>query len=188
MIGSATIRQGDSRELPEDDYLYDLVVTSPPYPNRMSYVRELRPYMYWLGYLEEARDAGELDWQAIGGTWGVATSRVAKWKASEDIPHSGFNEIVTLIGERSQILSNYVHKYFHDMVIHVRSLVRRLAPGASVHYVIGNSKFYDWVVPVQEILADIFRATGLDADSRILRKRNSKKELFEFVVTARMAR
>ena len=154
----------------------------------MSYVRELRPYMSWLGYLEEARDAGELDWQAIGGTWGVATSRVAKWEASEDIPHAGFNEIVPLIGERSQILSNYVHKYFHDMVIHVRSLVRRLAPGASVHYVIGNSKFYEWVVPVQEILADIFRATGLDADSRILRKRNSKKELFEFVVTAHMAR
>src|SRR5438045_1246519 len=29
------------------DY-YDCVITSPPYPNRMSYIRELRPYMYWL--------------------------------------------------------------------------------------------------------------------------------------------
>lgn len=47
---------------------FDLVVTSPPYANRISYVRELRPYMYWLGYLIESTDAGELDCQAIGGT------------------------------------------------------------------------------------------------------------------------
>ncbi len=152
----------------------------------MSYVRELRPYMYWLGYLEEARDAGELDWQAIGGTWGVATSRVAKWEASELIPHPGFNELIALISGRSEALGRYVHKYFHDMMFHVRSLVPRLANEASLHYVVGNTKFYDWVVPVQDILADIFRAEGLaDAQARVLRKRNSKKELYEFVVTAR---
>jgi hypothetical protein len=29
---------------------YSSVITSPPYPNRMSYVRELRPYMFWLGF------------------------------------------------------------------------------------------------------------------------------------------
>ena len=45
---------------------YTCVVTSPPYPNRMSYIRELRPYMYWLGYLNDGREAGELDWKAIG--------------------------------------------------------------------------------------------------------------------------
>src|SRR4051794_15298706 len=54
------------------------VVTSPPYPNRMSYVRELRPYMYWLGYLADGRAAGELDWRAIGGTWGCAAGNVRK--------------------------------------------------------------------------------------------------------------
>ena len=188
LAGSATVRQADSRCVPEFDHLHDLVVTSPPYPNRMSYVRELRPYMYWLGYLEEARDAGELDWQSVGGTWGVATSRVAKWEASEPVPHPDFDELVERITDRSEALGRYVHKYFHDMALHVRSLVPRLAPGASVHYVVGNSKFYDWVVEAQDILASIFRAEGLvDADARVLRKRNSKKELFEYVVTARKA-
>ena len=152
----------------------------------MSYVRELRPYMYWLGYLEEARDAGDLDWQAIGGTWGAATSRVAKWEAPESVPSAGFDDLIERIAERSETLARYVHKYFHDMHVHVRSLVPRLAAGASVHYVVGNSKFYGWVVPVQDIFADIFRAEGLlGAESRVIRKRNSKKELFEFVVTAR---
>lgn len=56
---------------------------------------------------------------------------------------------------------------------------------ASVHYVVGNSKFYDWVVPVQDILVDISRTAGLtDAEARVIRKRNSKKEFFEFVVSA----
>ena len=61
---------------------YDILITSPPYPNRISYIRELRPYMYWLGFLSNGRAAGELDWQAIGGTWGIATSRLAEWQPS----------------------------------------------------------------------------------------------------------
>lgn len=68
---------GDSRDLPSVlssiGAKYTAVITSPPYPNRMSYIRELRPYMYWLGYLSDGRAAGELDWKAIGGTWGCAT-------------------------------------------------------------------------------------------------------------------
>lgn len=74
------VHQADARQIPPTDPPYDCVITSPPYPNRMSYIRELRPYMYWLGYLNEAREAGELDWQAIGGTWGVATSRLNQWE------------------------------------------------------------------------------------------------------------
>lgn len=50
--GNATIVYGDSRFLKEDDCKFDMVITSPPYPNRISYIRELRPYMYWLGFLE----------------------------------------------------------------------------------------------------------------------------------------
>ena len=56
----------------------------------MSYIRELRPYMYWLSYLRDGREAGELDWKAIGGTWGIATSRVGKWSPSEGDQKTGF--------------------------------------------------------------------------------------------------
>jgi len=94
----AKVLLGDSRNLqevlPRTDY--SLVVTSPPYPNRMSYIRELRPYMYWLGYLESGRQAGDLDWQAIGGTWGCATSNLNGWQPEDHdaIPYDGFNRIV----------------------------------------------------------------------------------------------
>lgn len=63
---------------------FDLVITSPPYANRISYIRELRPYMYWLGFLKNSKEAGELDWAAIGGTWGSATSRLINWERAQD--------------------------------------------------------------------------------------------------------
>lgn len=163
------------------------VITSPPYPNRMSYVRELRPYMYWLGYLEDGRSAGELDWKAIGGTWGCATSNVGKWVPPEDreIPHPDFTSILARVAQRSDLLSRYIHKYFYDTIDHVAALKPCLAAGARIHYIVGNSKFYDTMLPVQEIYARIFQSHGLEQiDTEVIRKRSSKRELFEFVVSA----
>lgn len=180
---------GDSRNL--DATLrakYSCVITSPPYPNRMSYIRELRPYMYWLGYLHDGRQAGELDWQAIGGTWGCATSNLMKWQPSDEarVPFDDFERMIASIGKRSEILSRYVHKYFEDCVLHFRSLVRVLRDGAVVHYIVGNSKFYDVMVHTEEIYASLMRAHGFE-EVRVenIRKRNSKKELFEFLVSGR---
>jgi hypothetical protein len=60
-----------------------------------------------------------------------------------------------------------------------------LSPGAKVFYIVGNSKFYDTLVPVEQIYASLLTQCGFrNATSEILRKRNSKKELFEFVVSA----
>jgi hypothetical protein len=169
----------------------DVVVTSPPYPNRMSYIRELRPYMYWLGFLSDGRAAGELDWQAIGGTWGCATSNVGKWTppCGSVVPFGGFDKVIGEIAARSDLLSRYVHKYFVDMVDHVSSLRTVLAPDATVHYIVGNSKFYDVLVPVQDIYAGMFESVGLtDSKVEVIRKRSSKRELYEYVVSARNPR
>lgn len=180
---------GDSRhlhELLEGDY--SCVITSPPYPNRISYIRELRPYMYWLGYLRDGRQAGDLDWQAIGGTWGCATSNLARWQPDPATPVSfgGFLDTIGRIEQRSRILALYVHKYFEDCVRHFRSLTRVLARGAAAYYIVGNSKFYDVMVHTELIYAEIMRQHGF-TDVRVenIRKRSSKKELFEFVVRGR---
>lgn len=181
---------GDSRRI--DELVsggFGAVVTSPPYSNRMSYIRELRPYMYWLGYLEDRRDAGELDWRAIGGTWGSATSRLGSWRADEGIQvaFSDLPRIVGKISAREPLLGNYVHRYFQDMTAHAAGLARIVAPGGRVHYVVGNSKFYDVMLPAQEIFAALFEAAGF-RNCRIteLRKRTSKRELFEYLVEASM--
>jgi len=185
--GQVNIYLRDSRDVGMPENSYDLVITSPPYPNRMSYIRELRPYMYWLGYIQEAREAGELDWQAIGGTWGIATSRVSKWQGEiSDIAFDSFPSLINAIDHHSPVLSRYVHKYFDDIGAHLRSLYRCVSPGACVYYVVGNSKFYDTLLPVQDIYASLMRAAGFrQVKIKTIRKRNSKKELYEYVVSAK---
>ncbi len=190
--GKAAVLAGDSRRLEAVvDGSFDAVVTSPPYANRMSYIRELRPYMYWLGFLNDGREAGDLDWSAIGGTWGVATSRLAGWKPPEgafthprlDAALEGMSNPSNRSGD---ILSNYVARYFDDMWTHFNSLVRVLNGGAEVHYIVGNSTFYGTLLPVEGLYAEMLRRLGFrDVRCRPIRKRNSKKELFEFDVSGR---
>ncbi|MGH9322917.1 MAG: DNA methyltransferase [Vicinamibacteria bacterium] len=167
---------------------YASVITSPPYCNRMSYIRELRPYMYWTGYLADGRAAGELDWLAIGGTWGCATSNVARWTpdGSVEIPYEELPQILAAVAQSSDVLSRYIAKYFHDAMLHVRSLLNVVERGGSIHYIVGNSKFYDVMVPVEQIYAAMFEHIGFEQVSvQTIRKRTSKKELYEFLVSAR---
>jgi hypothetical protein len=165
----------------------DLLITSPPYPNRMSYIRELRPYMYWLRFLSTGRQAGELDWEAIGGTWGVATSRLAEWVCAGTFVPSGLARVLAKIrsahASNGPLLANYVHKYFEDMLEHLAAMLPLLRRGATVHYIVGNSIFYGHMVSAEEFLAQQMAAVGL-CDVRIvpIRKRNSKKGLLEFHV------
>ena len=157
----------------------------------MSYIRELRPYMYWLGFLASGRDAGELDWLAIGGTWGIATSRLVEWERNGDRLKNGqlesvLERIAHDDNKSGHVLANYVAKYFDDMWMHLQGLTAVLAPDAEVHYVVGNSTFYGVLLSVEEIFAAMLRSLGFEEVSCFpIRKRNSKKELIEFDVTAR---
>ena len=189
--GAVTVVDGDARELVDvPRTAFDLVVTSPPYANRMSYIRELRPYMYWLGYLAEARDAGELDWQAIGGTWGIATSRLNAWRRQADcwLPDELRGIVADIAREANAngaLLAAYVAKYCEDMSRHFNALPTVLKPDARVHYVVGNSTFYGILVPTEQLYATMLRQYGFeDVAVRAVRKRNSKKALIEFDVSA----
>lgn len=180
----------DARRLHEElpRGYYGSVITSPPYANRMSYIRELRPYMYWLRYLHDRTSAGALDWRTIGGTWGAATSNLGSWSPAPDAPapDAALTAQLDTIAEQSPILANYVRKYFHDMRAHLESLATVLRPGGRAFFVVGNSKFYDVVVPVQDVLARQFESVGFHAvEVRTLRKRTSKKELYEYLICAR---
>ena len=190
--GPASVIFSDSRSVSSAvSDQYDVLITSPPYPNRMSYIRELRPYMYWLGYLKNGRDAGDMDWSAIGGTWGIATSRLAEWKrSSTGFYPAYFDAILSRIRGADKksgvLLSNYVAKYFEDMWCHIRDVMNVMTMDGTVHYIIGNSRFYDTVVPVEQLYADMLAEAGFrDVHITRIRKRNSKKELYEFDVSAR---
>lgn len=190
-VGTVSILQGDAKHmLSACGENFDLVITSPPYANRMSYIRELRPYMYWMGYLADKQDAGNLDWKAIGGTWGVATSRLATWKPNQEhwIPDSLVSAIKSIASDNNpsgRLLSNYVAKYFADISAHLDGLRSTLNGGARVHYIIGNSSFYGVLVPTERIYTEMLIKYGFkEVGARPVRKRNSKKELVEYEIVA----
>jgi len=189
--GSGRVSIGDSLSVAKCvDGLFDRVITSPPYANRMSYIRELRPYMYWLGFLKDGRDAGELDWAAIGGTWGIATSRLTGWKATaghfqSSILDWAVGRIAHQDNKNGELLSKYVEKYFGDIWVHLMGLRPVLNRGAEIHYIVGNSTFYGILLPVEQLYAEMLRQLGFsNIECRTIRKRNSKKELIEFDVAA----
>ena len=193
MAGSAVSLVDDARRMASvPDGAMDAVITSPPYANRMSYIRETRPYMYWLGYLANGADAGDLDWRAIGGTWGSATSRLAGWQANaaaplpmEDELRSVLERIESARKPNAALLAKYVHRYFRDMFAHFRQARRVLKPGGRAAYIVGNSTFYGTVVPTQRWHAEMMRAVGFEnAAVETVRKRNSNKRLFEYKVEA----
>lgn len=168
---------------------FDLLITSPPYPNRMSYIRELRPYMYWLGFLGTAKEAGELDWKAIGGTWGIATSRLLSWEPTEAFIPAYLPPILEKIRashpKNGELMARYVHKYFDDMFLHFCSAATLVREGGTAHYVVGNSTFYGHLVPAERLYCDQLQRAGFKrAEARAIRKRNSKKELIEYHVIA----
>jgi len=191
LTGAATINLGDSRTGVNGLKKADLVLTSPPYVNRMSYIRELRPYMYWLRFLDMASDAGDLDWRAIGGTWGTATSKLNTWSPEAETP---VDEAMGLVcnnisadgGKNGPLLATYVHKYFHDMWLHFQAITGQVKSGGHVSYIVGNSTFYKHEVPAQEWYAAMLRELGYEGVAvDTIRKRNSNKALFEYDVTGR---
>src|SRR6218665_404293 len=190
LTGDAKVLKGDARDLSSHGKeIFDTVITSPPYPNRISYIRELRPYMYWLKFLHNGNEAGALDWEAIGGTWGAATSHLKDWKPVNQKLPTRLYEVCDKINssgrQNSGLMRNYVHKYFDDMYSHLQNLKALLKSKAKLNYIVGNSSFYGHFADTEKILADTFLQLGYkNTNIETIRKRNTKRGLLEFNVTS----
>lgn len=187
---SVLVKKQNSLNIPfEMSDNYDTVITSPPYPNRISYIRELRPYMYWLDYIKTATEASDLDWETIGGTWGSATSKLLHWKLQTTLLPCYLMDIVrhiaTVKNKSSKLMANYVLKYFEDMSVHLQSVFKTIRSGGSIYYIVGNSSFYGYVVPSELIYEEILTRIGFrDVKSIVIRKRNCNRNLYEYCISA----
>jgi hypothetical protein len=91
-------------------------------------------------------------------------------------------------GMNGRLLAAYVHKYFCDMWYHFQAVKGRLKVGAKAIYVVGNSAFYGVPVPVEQVYAEMLDMAGfVNVRVEAIRKRNSKKDLYEYVVEADFA-
>lgn len=167
----------------------DLVITSPPYPNRYSYVWNTRPHLYFLDIFEGAKEASALDKKTIGGTWGVATSCLAKGIIEPIYPEisNAVLPTVDLIREKDNLMANYVMKYFNLMAKQIVEMEKVVSKDVKVAYVVGNSSIKGVYVATDIILANIFESLNLGYKTdKIMRfrKRNSGVNLYETIIYA----
>ncbi|MCE5227009.1 MAG: site-specific DNA-methyltransferase [Porphyromonadaceae bacterium] len=165
----------------------DFVITSPPYPNRYSYVWNTRPYLYFFDMFSSPKQASDLDKKTIGGTWGTATSCISKGVVE---PYSKAIEkhvspVVERIRQNDNLMANYVMKYFNLLSKQIEQMDKFLSKDAKVAYVVGNSEIKGVYVETDVLLSKIFESQNY---SKIymnrFRKRNSGQDLFETIVYA----
>lgn len=185
--GAVEVRKGDSTKITTyvDENEVDTVITSPPYPNRYSYMRETRPHMFFFEMVDDAGEVGEMALDSIGGTWGRATSQLEKEeiKPENELIESLVLNIANEIHEEDPRMKNYVLKYFNKMERHLEGIESVVSDEGKLAYTVGNSILKGVEVPTDEILAEMFRAHGFE---NVLitreRKRNSKSGLYEAIV------
>ncbi len=184
------IYRGNSKELStvlRESRKVSAVITSPPYPNRFSYARETRPHLFFFDFIDDASAVGQLETDAIGGTWGKATSVLASGIIPKnDLVGTLLQPHVAKIRTNGNLMAHYVTKYFNDLFDHAREIAKVCRSRCRLAYVIGNSKFYGHPLPSDEILAGLFAHFGFRLE-RIdrMRKRQSKTGLYEAVVFMR---
>lgn len=160
------------------------VITSPPYPNRFSYARETRPHLFFFDFINDARAVGELETEAIGGTWGRATSILANGvKPLNGVVMDLLAPFTGRVNGDSQLMASYVVKYFNNIFEHAEGISKVCRKKAKLAYIIGNSKFYGHPLPSDVILASIFGHFGFSLDGiSKMRRRQSKSGLYEATV------
>jgi len=166
----------------------DCVITSPPYPNRYSYVWNTRPHLYLFDFFNEARQASDLDKCIIGGTWGTATSVLAKGRVEPLF--SAVTTCIVPIAEKirksDNLMANYLVKYFNGLSKQLAEMGRFLNKSAKLAYVIGCSELKGTYVETDVLLAEIMEKMGFSIyQIRRLRKRNSGVNLYESIVYAK---
>ncbi len=172
-----------SRVLPAD-FKATAVITSPPYPNRFSYARETRPHLFYFEFIENAQAVGQLETEAIGGTWGKATSVLSSGiTPANPLIESLLEPYMKAIDAAGPLMASYVTKYFNDMYVHASEIAKVCADRCRLAYVIGNSQFYGHPLPADAILAGVFDHFdfALDRIDR-MRRRQSKTGLYEALV------
>lgn len=168
----------------------DCVITSPPYPNRYSYVWNTRPHLYFFDFLTTPKEAASLDKLTIGGTWGTATSDLQKSEVIAELPivQEVVGELITSIRQEDNLMANYAMKYFNLIAKQIKAMDRLLSSDARVAYVIGCSRLKGIYVETDLLLAKLFEGLGLGYEVTSIeriRRRNSGKNLYESIVFAK---
>ena len=151
---------GDTRSIPLPSRIVDLIITSPPYLNRLDYVISQQPELQLLSLLHGV-DMNELRRQMIGTTkivekgnpeaiWGPTCIKTLKTISTH--PSKASN---------TYYIWNY-YKYFKDIYRCLSEFKRLARPGAKGILVVQNSHYKDIAIPISNIFIEMGYNIGIE--------------------------
>jgi len=146
----------DARRLNNLDGLFDIVITSPPYPNRHDYSRIFHIELLSLGI--EEKDITSLRHQSIRSH--VEAQRPHQDASGYVVPKKLQDVLERLpVGVDMRII-RMLKGYFEDMYLVLKAVRSHLKEGGLCAVVVGNVRHAGVMVPVDEILGEIATQVG----------------------------
>jgi excisionase family DNA binding protein len=152
------------RHLPRDSV--DLAITSPPYLNNYHYVRNTRPHLFWLRFVEDTAGLRQVEEASFGTFWQTVRDG-EPLDLKFELPE--LEALLARVRETNTEKgayggpgwANYAAQYFNDTHRFCEVLHHLLKPGARIVVVIGNSILQGVEIKVEEFLAQIGEMQGL---------------------------
>lgn len=140
---------------------FDLVVTSPPYPNRHDYSRVFHIELLALGITEQ--EIRRLRHQSIRSH---VEAKPPGARADGYVMPRLLQEVLSRLPAKiDPRVVQMLKGYFEDMYLVLRQLYALLSPGGVCALVVGNVRYAGVMVPVDEILVDIASQVGFAFDA-----------------------
>lgn len=155
--GTATIRVGDARRLPESlRQSVDLVVTSPPYLNAIDYMRGHRLALVWLGY--RLGDLRRLRSESVG---------------AERMPEREWGEVRRLVPRHRNLSDRrqgMLDRYAADIDLFMSEVAKVLRPAGEAVLVVGDCNIQGVYIRNSAIVQKAGERSGLQVLDRKSRR------------------
>jgi hypothetical protein len=155
------VHEEDARKLPDFNERFSAVITSPPYPNRHDYTRVFGVELMF-GFLnwEETR---ALRYQCIQSH---PEARPSRPEFDDYVPPKRMQAFLSTMEAASldPRVVKMLRGYFIDMHLCLRECRRVVKRGGRIAFVVGNAQYLGRSLLVDEFIADIGTAIGLETE------------------------
>lgn len=179
-LASSQIINADVRSLPQFGRKPNFVITSPPYLNRNNYIAQQKIELALLSFIKTKDEYKEL----VKKTFRSHTDSDLNINPKEEIDVD-IKKIITNINlseNNNPKIPEMIIGYFIDLKQTLVELNNKLAKGAKLAFVVGNSRWGGVVVPVDHILLNMAEKIGFKTKEIIVTrlKGNSPQQMHKY--------
>jgi len=170
---------GDARKLPTNQ-LYDVALTSPPYPNRHDYTRVYALELL-TAFINSNQELKQLRYHTLRSHVEARPRFFTNDFISPKLLKTTLSKLKTKNLNNSRILP-MLNGYFEDMYLVLKGINRCLKKDGKVLMVVSNVHYGGVAIPVDQILAEIGVQAGLKLTTIwVVRKRgNSPQQMKKY--------